>query len=443
MVFLEKLSFFPKLPGNGATAPPENVSAEFAIPAGNREFALGWICLKLQRPAESATWYRKAMKRGHRSAAGRLYLVYQGYPQSTQVLPDHLRKKLNQAKTAAKENEPASAAFARLVAEGETKESQEATLAAQKLRTQQLVVLQELGKQYHDLAEAYETKGRQDDYRKALEKEFDALNRLFKLDAKLPIASRSARAIVAVKVAQSYLENKETNVAVEWTIRAANLGHLESLFRLADWYEKGTNVKADVKKANHYRYNGHYIRGTVSFRTRRYQDALIDLKNVCEFDEADADDFDTLGMCYGKLGRWDEAIAAYTRSVEIDIKGDGATGHILNLLEALTVAERPDQLLQFVQDVEKKGWNLPQEGSTAAKYNALFHGFRAIALRMSGKDASEAERKMRQFTGKPDFKIATWTWDEMNEWLKTTKLSPDRKAAVEKIVDELKGTKSR
>src|SRR5207253_2543876 len=97
-------------------------------------------------------------------------------------------------------------------------------------------------------------------------------------------------------------------------------------------------------------------------------------------------------------------------------------------------AERPEQLLQFVQEVEKKGWKLPTEGSQAAKYNALFHGFRAIALRMSGKDASAAERAMRQYTSKPGFKITNWTWDELNQWLKTTKLAPERKGAVEKTI---------
>src|SRR5207249_4097580 len=121
--------------------------------------------------------------------------------------------------------------------------------------------------------------------------------------------------------------------------------------------------------------------------------ALPDLQKTCESEEADPDDHDTLGMCYGKLERWDEAIGSYTRSVELYLKKKDTvkvSGVICNLLEALIVAERPEQLLQFVQEVEKKGWKLPTEGSQAAKYNALFHGFRAIALRMSGKDASAA-----------------------------------------------------
>jgi hypothetical protein len=74
-----------------------------------------------------------------------------------------------------------------------------------------------------------------------------------------------------------------------------------------------------------------------------------------------------------------------------------------------------------------------------AKYNALYHGFRAIALRMSGKDASDAERMMRQLTSNPDYEIS-WDWDDLNQWLKRTKLVLARKAAVENNITELIGT---
>jgi hypothetical protein len=106
----------------------------------------------------------------------------------------------------------------------------------------------------------------------------------------------------------------------------------------------------------------------------------------------------------------------------------------------LIAAEHPEQLLQFIQTIEMKGWKLPKEGTPAAKYNALYHGYRAIALHMTGKDASDSERLMRQLTGKPGFTIPDWRWDLTDQWLKTTKLAADRKAAVQQIIAELKGT---
>jgi tetratricopeptide (TPR) repeat protein len=764
---------------------PEDVSPEFAIPSGKREFALGWISLKLNRPVESAMWYRKAMELGHRFAAGRLYLVCQKHPQSTRVLPDDLRKLLAAAPDAATKTETAAAVFARLVAEntkarivqapdsaeqfrlsGEQYLSQnkneqalEAFRKERDLRSQQIERARaeharsiyhvahatlELGRTAEALpllrqaqgmdneeatfalAELYEQgkgvpkdaskaaslrsnftfrKGRrlsdQGKYAEALvefqrsekdepslggaqrigwclqklgrneeaitafkssvtratrfnnsywvvldlletalsankpdevftalellekrkwtpeqtpnpytiERELAGLraialhmaekdaseaekklqeiaarpnlasvrNRTIKLDEWLKSAKPSeerqaavtrilarmaapAREIespyyplksgsswvyksaeggqIIVRVVrrenvgesayyllETVLDSKVTSserIAVypdgvyrqspfgallqphvrilplpphagdSWAIKSRTAGGAEAngegVLRVEDvtvpagtfketiaaevktqdangesvktvWYAKGVGpVKIRTKTKNRTfllelektlaasdhtsRYLDYYGRGLNAFRERRYQDALPDLKKACESAEADAEAHDQLGMCYGKLGRWDEAIQAYTRSIEIDLKSDAAPGHVLNLLEALIAAERPEQLLQFIQTVEKKGWKLPKEGAQAAKYNALYHGFRAIALHMSGRDASDAERQMRQLTSKPGFKVTAWTWDELDRWLKTTKLAADRKAAVQKILAELKGTKN-
>ncbi len=440
---------------------------------GGSEFTLGEICTKMRRRTEAASWFWSAAESSHPDAVAKIGELYLDDSRIAAVLPPEFQEKLRKVSEeisvlpigaasgvgllAASAGQGLFLAASALIpgrtpisdfqraklfpsrlAETWQEYCKAAEVAAKRLQS---VQLKELATQYHDLAEAYEAKGRQDDCRKALQKEFDALSQIFKLNAKT--ASGNARADVAAKIAALCLESKETKAAVEWTERAAESEHVESLLQLADWYAKGINVKVDVKKANHYRYLGHYTRGMRAFRERRYQDALPDLKKICESEEVDAEDHDTLGMCYGKLGRWDEAITAYTRSVELDIKSNAATGHILNLFEALIGAERPEQLLQFVVAVEKKGWKLPKDGERAAKYSALFHGFRAIALRMSGKDSSDAELEMRQITSKPGFKITGWTWGELDQWLKTTKLAPDRKAAVEKIIAELKGTSSR
>ena len=251
---------------------------------------------------------------------------------------------------------------------------------------------------------------------------------------------KAAQTEAAVRLARSYLEAKQMNDAAVWTERAAILGHVDSLLQFADWCDKGEVVKRDPDKVARFRYLGHYYRGVSSLRAGRYDDALSDLKDVCASKIADAEDYEKLGLCYRMLNHWDEAVAAYIRSVELDVKREQVTGVVLNLLEGLTCAERPAQLLQFLQSIKTKGWELPTDGASAAKYSALFHGFQAIALRITGKDASGAEGMMRQFTGKPDFAITNWTWEELDKWLKTTKLAPDLKVQAERIVSELKGS---
>ena len=70
--------------------------------------------------------------------------------------------------------------------------------------------------------------------------------------------------------------------------------------------------------------------------------------------------------------------------------------------------------------------------------SALFYGFRAIAQRLVGKDATEAEQSMRKSTALVETHELQWSWKEIDDWLKRTKVAPDRKAAIEKIVGELK-----
>jgi hypothetical protein len=97
---------------------PEDVEAGFALPAGAREFALGWISLKLQHPAESAGWYHKAMELGHGEAAERLYRACDQHPDATRALPSDLCKLLARAKASATNDDPAPLVFARLAAGG-------------------------------------------------------------------------------------------------------------------------------------------------------------------------------------------------------------------------------------------------------------------------------------------------------------------------------------
>ncbi len=133
----------------------------------------------------------------------------------------------------------------------------------------------------------------------------------------------------------------------------------------------------------------------------------------------------TLGVKAGDLERMNRSII------------DAQLGAVLHLSKLqprpLPSQSLVDLLLKFILTVEKKGWTL--EGL----YSALYHGFHAIARVMSGKDPAEAETAMRKIIDAKDFKIEGWSWDELDGWLKTTKLDSDRKAAIEKIIEELKG----
>ncbi|MBX9579173.1 MAG: tetratricopeptide repeat protein [Gemmataceae bacterium] len=66
--------------------------------------------------------------------------------------------------------------------------------------------------------------------------------------------------------------------------------------------------------------NACFRRGNRLFREKKYADALPDYRAATEASrEADLA-FSRLGMTYGKLGRWGEAVPPYRRAYEINPK---------------------------------------------------------------------------------------------------------------------------
>jgi tetratricopeptide (TPR) repeat protein len=425
--YQRSLALLDQLASRGGT------TADFVKDRVRTMTAIGDICASALTPAEAMCWYVKAMELDDSAVASKIASTYLDHPEVAAILPESTRQILVRA---AREtgNDP-RACRERFAAELEK--------VRLRRREETMARLREEVAEWHDLAAAYRGKGRDPDLRKALIKEFEALRQQVGLAPSDPTLARD-QASVADEIARSFADSKQMEAAVLWTERAADLGHAESLLRLSDWLERGTNVKVDPRKASRYRYGGHLLRGVAAFSERRYADALPDVLKACESTDAVSKEagsmaYNLLGLCYAKLDRWDDAVKAYTRSVELDVKGDKTTDRVLNALQAMVVAERAEQALDLVEKIKAKGWT-PRTGAFG---NALYHGFRALALTMSGKDASEAERSMREFTGREDYAATEWGWDELDGWLKRTKLAPDRKAAVEKIVAGLKGTSAK
>jgi hypothetical protein len=187
-------------------------------------------------------------------------------------------------------------------------------------------------------------------------------------------------------------------------------------------------------------YLGAVSRGAQLVREWRYEEAVMHLKTASESKQAVADDHTQLGRCYGRLSRWNEAFAAHKKAVELEAKQTTGTDATLGLLEAFLLSERPEKVGPFIADLMAKKWQ-PREEKTTRRIqaSALFYGFQAIAQRMLGQEATDLEKQMRQYTSQTRMENMDWRWDELDAWLKGTKLAPERKAAVEKIVAELKG----
>jgi hypothetical protein len=71
----------------------------------------------------------------------------------------------------------------------------------------------------------------------------------------------------------------------------------------------------------------------------------------------------------------------------------------------------------------------------------MFYGFHAIAQRILGKETTELEKKIWHHGALTRMESMEWDWTNIDDWLKASKLAPDRKAAVEQIGAELRGKK--
>ncbi len=96
-------------------------------------------------------------------------------------------------------------------------------------------------------------------------------------------------------------------------------------------------------------------------REGRYEDALPQLKTASESKKAVADDYTQLGKCYGRLGRWDEALIAHKKALELEAKQTTGTDAALGLLEAFILSERPENVEPFVASLMEKKWQPREE----------------------------------------------------------------------------------
>ncbi len=200
------------------------------------------------------------------------------------------------------------------------------------------------------------------------------------------------------------------------------------------------DAPAPSEAANSAPYLAPFSQGMKHLREGRYEDALPQLKTASQSKQAVADDFTQLGICYGRLSRWDEALGAHKKASELEAKQTTGSNATLSLLEAFILSERAELVEPFIAGLREKKWQ-PREEKTSHldQATAMWSGFQALAQRMLGKDAAELEKKMRQHTALTRMQNMDWDWQEIDDWLKATKLAPDRKSAVEKILAELKG----
>lgn len=380
---------------------------------------------------EAQRCYVRAIREGSARAAQQVATVLELVPDLLGLLPRDLAALYTKTKDTPplRKGPELAKAFADAVAQAR-KENPGAAPGAGTPLTR----LEDAAAGYRATAAGHRAANRRPEYRAALAAEYEVRAALAAIEPKAHPKGESRK--VAAALVDSYLETKETNPAAQWADRAGAAVALEALLKLAEYVEKGVNTKADPKKAEKYHLLVYYRRGKAAFDAGKYEDALVDLKKLCALDQAEGEDFNLLGMCLGKLGRWGEAITAYQRCYKLDPSNRGAA---LNLIEATIVGGQPKQARELVAALDKKIW-APVAPPAPDTDLVVLAGLTAVAERLTtdGDAVTPGELTLLDLNSVPGLKLG-WSWDELEAWFAKAELPAGKKVAVRRLLDELQG----
>jgi serine/threonine protein kinase len=418
----------------GSKAPRLNWAAERI----NAMIAMGDLFQTRKEPLEAVHWYQKAIDLRDDAAARKLAALVLANPSLLEAIPEQSRDLLQQARKLESVNLNAIPdRFVSLLKGARAARAKQTQDAVAKTQALGAARLGRMADQYHRLAEEYRKQDKLDDAVARLRDEVDLREQQLKMlptDAKVKAGAADA----AYQLATLCAARKRDKEAVKWMWLAVNRAHEQAAFDWADWLENGRFMKKQPDQAKHWKAIAHNHRGNRHFREAKYAEALVDYKVEVDAEPQAVVGFQNLGATYGKLGQWKEAVAAYRIS---HLLAPTDYPIVLNLLEAFVVAGQPKELLEFAASLDKKGWSpSPPYTAATAKRLALFNGLQAIALRLTSEDAEpEPEKKLFEMSAVPGFKVDIWNWTEIDGWLAKADVPGGKKAAVRRILEEMKG----
>ena len=391
---------------------------------------------------EAVRWELKAMARGDTQAARKVAGLIELSPDYVALLPKDAQAVFARAREMAKADKKAVFAdlFVRELDKSNREQTERSTRIATQERDQKVALLGAAAEQFRSLAEGYVRDGKKDQAFDMYRKEADLRGQQVAAspnDPKLK-ATQGKAATDAGRLAADIGQDQE---AARLLLQAVSLGHLEAYLPLADLYERGKGVARKPDMAELYRRGFYSRRGNDAFAAKRYADAIPDLKTAADLTKdapLRSQLQDRIGMCHGKLGRWDEALAAYTQAFETAPDGPKAPWIVLNLVEAMVCADRPGDAIRFFESLDRRSWAPKLAAADVIRFQGLSLGYRAIALRVSGKDAGEAEKRLAAFLDRPNVHVTGWSWDETDGWLARAKADGAALEAVKKIVADLR-----
>ena len=237
---------------------------------------------------------------------------------------------------------------------------------------------------------------------------------------------------VLLDAAMASIDLGKTSDGIRLLERAQQFDAEKATFFLASLYEHGKGVPANVRKARSMRSDFTFKKGLRLYDQKKYSEALVEFeRSVTESPSVGG--YQWVGWCQRKLGRIEEAIATFKRSIDLGTRLNDCREVVLDLVEAALSANQPEVVFAVLRILEAKNW-VAEGTDRPYTFEREMTGMRAIALHMAGRDATEAERKLEEIISRPNFSSLRSRNLELDAWLKGSHPSDARQAAVKKIV---------
>jgi tetratricopeptide (TPR) repeat protein len=166
-------------------------------------------------------------------------------------------------------------------------------------------------------------------------------------------------------------------------------------------------------------------RGLCYNKLKNYDRAVADFNQSIALNPKTASTFNNRGIVYYELKEYASAIADLNQAITLDPKFVSAHQ---NLSESLIITNEMDQAemaaitaLQSAQSLEDR---------------AICNYLLAISLRLQGKETNKVDKKLHDLLTK-DFQI-TWSFEEIEHWLKEAKISKEIKNYIKEITELFK-----
>jgi eukaryotic-like serine/threonine-protein kinase len=384
--------------------------------------------------ADALRWYSVAVQQKEKQAAVRIAKLLKQDSSLAGVLPQDLQTLFARLEDEGVRTDPAvSAAFANEVdALLEARERLHVVgSGTSEDQRRKIGWLTEFAESYHSVAVRHAEK---ENAKLALDAYLqeahlrDLIVRLDGSDRKL--TANYAQALLDATTITIYLGN--TSDGLKLLERARKLDADKATFFLASLYEEGFGVPKDVKKAHSIRSELAFNKGLRLFERNKFAEALVEFERSVN-DLPSTRGYQRVGWCQRELNQTKKAIESFKLSIgqAAEIMDCGEV--VLDLLESAVSANKPEEVFSIFRMLDAKTWSADKT-DIPYTFERELAGMRVIALHMVEKDAAEAEKKLEEIVSRPNVSSIRSCHLSLETWLKESKPSAARQAAVNKTV---------